>query len=205
MQEEMQSKRPEEALRASELRYRRLFETAQDGILILNAHTGHITDVNPFMVNLLGYSYDEFIGRPLWEIGPFKDVKECKLAFQELQEKEYIRYESLPLETKDGRSIAVEFVSNVYGLNGGMRVIQCNIRDITEREQAEDVRHRSDEESRRSFEANPAGRYVARPDGRSVTCNSAFPRLLGFASVEEAIKVDLFSLYPDRASRDVFL
>src|SRR5437660_10489743 len=125
MQEEMQSKRPQEALRASELRYPRLFETAQDGILILNAHTGHITDVNPFMVNLLGYSYDEFIGRPLWEIGPFKDIKECKLAFLELQEKEYIRYESLPLETKDGRSIAVEFVSNVYGLSSGTRVINA--------------------------------------------------------------------------------
>ena len=205
MQEETQSRHSDEALRASELRYRRLFETAQDGILIVDAHTGQITDVNPFLINMLGYSYDEFIGTPLWEIGPFKDVKECKLAFQELQEKEYIRYESLPLETKDGRSIAVEFVSNVYGLNGGMRVIQCNIRDITERKQAEDVRHRSDEESRRFFEANPAGSYVASPDGRLITCNSAFARMLGFASVEEAIKVDLFSLYPDRASRDVFL
>jgi CRP/FNR family cyclic AMP-dependent transcriptional regulator len=205
MQEETQSKNSEETLRASELRYRRLFETAQDGILILDAHTGQITDVNPFLVRLLGYSYDEFIGTPLWEIGPFKDIKECKLAFLELQEKEYIRYESLPLETKDGRSIAVEFVSNVYGLNGGTRVIQCNIRDITKRKQAEDVRHRSDEETRRFFEANPAGSYVASPDGRLITCNSAFARMLGFASVEEAMKVDLVSLYPDRASREVFL
>jgi CRP/FNR family transcriptional regulator, cyclic AMP receptor protein len=205
MQEETQSKHSEEALRASELRYRRLFETAQDGILILDAHTGQITDVNPFLINLLGYSYDEFIGTPLWEIGPFKDTKECKLAFQELQEKEYIRYESLPLETKDGRSIAVEFVSNVYGLNGGTRVIQCNIRDITKRKHAEDARHRIDEEARRFFEANPAGSYVASPDGRLITCNSAFARMLGFASVEEAMKVDLFSLYPDRTSRVAFL
>jgi len=205
MQEETQSKHSEEALRASELRYRRLFETAKDGILILNAHTGQITDVNPFLVNLLGYSYDEFIGTPLWEIGPFKDIKECKLAFLELQEKEYIRYESLPLETKDGRSIAVEFVSNVYGLSGGTRVIQCNIRDITRRKQAEDVRHHSEEETRRFFEANPAGSYVASPDGRLITCNSAFARMLGFASVEEAMKVDLVSLYTDRASREAFL
>ncbi len=205
MQGETQPKHAEEALRASELRYRRLFETAQDGILILDAHTGQITDVNPFLVNLLGYSYDECIGTPLWEIGPFKDIKECKLAFLELQEKEYIRYESLPLETKDGRSVAVEFVSNVYGLNGGTRVIQCNIRDITKRKQAEDMRHRSDEETRRFFEANPAGSYVASPDGRLITCNSAFARMLGFASVEEALKVDLVSLYSDRAQRDVFL
>jgi PAS domain S-box-containing protein len=205
MQEEMEPKDSEEALRASELRYRRLFETAKDGILILDAKTGQITDVNPFLVNLLGYSYDEFTGTPLWEIGSFKDIKECKLAFLELQEKEYIRYESLPLETKDGRSIAVEFVSNVYGLSGATRVIQCNIRDITRRKQAEDARRRSDEEIRRFFETNPAGSYVASPDGRLITCNPAFARMLGFASVEEAMKVDMVSLYSDRASRDVFL
>lgn len=204
MQEETRSQHSEESLGASELRYRRLFEAAQDGILILDAHTGQITDVNPFLVNLLGYSYDEFIGMPLWEIGPFKDVKECKLAFLELQEKEYIRYESLPLETKDGRSVAVEFVSNVYGMNG-TKVIQCNIRDITKRKQAEDARRRTDERTRRFFEANPAGSYVASSDGRLTTCNSAFARMLGFASVEEAMKVDLVSLYPDRASREAFL
>jgi PAS domain S-box-containing protein len=157
------------------------------------------------LVNLLGYSHDEFIGKRLWEIGPFKDIKECKLAFVELQEKEYIRYESLPVETKGGRSIAVEFVSNVYGLNGGTRVIQCNIRDITKRKQAEDALHRSEEETRRFFEANPAGSYVASPDGKVMTCNAAFARMLGFASIEEAMKVDLVSLYPNRASRDVFL
>src|SRR5271167_2687787 len=181
---ETDPKNSEDLLRASELKYRRLFETAKDGILILDAKTGEITDVNPFLLNLLGFTREEFIGARLWEIGPFKDIKECKLAFLELQEKEYIRYESLPLETKDGRSIAVEFVSNVYGLNGGTRVIQCNIRDITKRKQEEDVRHRSDEETRRFFEANPAGSYVASPDGRLITCNSAFARMLGFASVE---------------------
>src|SRR6202158_5746813 len=205
MPEETKPNHAKDALRASELRYRRLFETAQDGILILDAKTGQITDVNPFLVNLLGYSYGEFIGTPLWEIGPFKDTKECKLAFLELQEKEYIRYESLPLETKDGRSIAVEFVSNVYGLNGGTRVIQCNIRDITKRKQAEDALHRSEEETRRFFEANPAGSYVASAEGRLIACNSAFARMLGFASVEEVMKVDLVSLYSDRASRDIFL
>jgi len=205
MQEETEPRHSEEALRASELRYRRLFETAKDGILILDSKTGQIRDVNPFLVSLLGYTYNEFIGLPLWEIGPFKDIKECKLAFLELQDKEYIRYESLPLETKDGRSIAVEFVSNVYGLSAGTRVIQCNIRDITKRKQAEDALHRREEEIRRFFEANPAGSYVASPDGRLITCNPAFARMLGFASVEEAMKVDLVSLYPDRASRNAFL
>src|ERR1022692_1563142 len=155
MQEEMETKDSEEALRASELRYRRLFETAKDGILILDAKTGQITDVNPFLVNLLGYSHDELVGVRLWEIGPFKDIKECQLAFVELQEKEYIRYDSPPLETKDGRSISVEFVSNVYGLSAGTRVIQCNIRDITKSKQMEEALRQSEERFRVALKNSP--------------------------------------------------
>jgi PAS domain S-box-containing protein len=123
-------------LEDSEVQYRRLFETAQDGILILDAETGQILDVNPFLIGMLGYRYKEFIGRKLWEIGPFKDVEASKLAYQELQEKDYVRYENLPLETRDKREIQVEFVSNVYQVNHS-RIIQCNIRDITDRKQIE--------------------------------------------------------------------
>ena len=122
----------EEALKISETRYRRLFETAQDGILILDAETGQIADVNPFLVEMLGYSYADFLGKKLWEIGPFKNIKASKDSFLELQDKGYVRFEDLPLETKDGRQIAVEFVSNVYLVNRH-KVIQCNIRDISER------------------------------------------------------------------------
>ncbi|MBN2462552.1 MAG: PAS domain S-box protein [Dehalococcoidia bacterium] len=123
-------------LKDSEIRYRRLFETAQDGILILDAETGQITDVNPFLMHMLGYSHKEFIGKRLWEIGPFKDVEASRTAYRELQEKEYVRYENLPLETRDKRQIQVEFVSNIYKVNHS-RVIQCNIRDITARKQIE--------------------------------------------------------------------
>ncbi len=120
-----------------EIRYRRLFEAAQDGILILDAKSGAITDVNPFLINMLGYSRREFIRKKLWEVGAFKDVKASKQAFQALQKHEYIRYEDLPLRAKDGRLMQVEFVSNVYTA-GSERVIQCNIRDITERKRAQD-------------------------------------------------------------------
>jgi two-component system, cell cycle sensor histidine kinase and response regulator CckA len=205
MPEETEPTISEELLRASELKYRRLFETAKDGILILDAKTGAITDVNPFLLNLLGFAYDEFIGARLWDIGPFKDVMECKLAFVELQEKEYIRYESLPLETRDGKSVAVEFVSNVYGLSGGTRVIQCNIRDITKRKQVDDALHRSEEEYRLFFHSNLAGNYVSTPDGKVLACNSAFAGMFGFTSIEEALKQNLASLYPDPRDLEVFV
>jgi formate hydrogenlyase transcriptional activator len=131
-QDQTGQRQSEESLKISETRYRRLFETAQDGILILDAETGQISDVNPFLIEMLGYSYEDFLGKKLWEIGPFKNTEASKTAFLELQSKGYVRFEDLPLETKDGRPIAVEFVSNVYLVNHH-KVIQCNIRDITER------------------------------------------------------------------------
>lgn len=125
-------------IKTSELRYRRLFEAAQDGILILNAETGAITDVNPYLIKMLEYSRDELVGKKLWEVGAFQDVQASQTAFAALQEEEYIRYEDLPLRAQSGRLIDVEFVSNVYWV-GEERVIQCNIRDITERKQAQDA------------------------------------------------------------------
>jgi PAS domain S-box-containing protein len=123
----------------SETRYRRAFEAAMDGILILDATSGEVVDANPFLLDLLGYSLPELVGRKLWEIGRFNDIAASESAFSELQRKDYIRYENLPLETKGGRRREVEFVSNAY-LVDGSRFIQCNIRDITARKQEDDER-----------------------------------------------------------------
>jgi PAS domain S-box-containing protein len=135
---DVERQRVEATLQVSETRYRRLFETAQDGILILDADTGCITDVNSFLVKMLGYSHAEFLGKRLWEIGPFKDTAAAQAAFIELRSKGYIRYEDLPLETRDGRRMNVEFVSNVYWVDQ-QQVIQCNIRDISARLRAEEA------------------------------------------------------------------
>jgi PAS domain S-box-containing protein/putative nucleotidyltransferase with HDIG domain len=122
----------EQSLRNSELRYRRLFESAQDGILIVNAETGSINDVNPYLIDMLGYSREEFVEKKLWEVGAFKDIEASRNSFLALQKNEFIRYENLPLKTKGGRLVQVEFVSNVY-LVGNEKVIQCNVRDISDR------------------------------------------------------------------------
>ncbi len=128
-------------IRESEVRYRRLFESAKDGILILDAHSAKITDANPFIAQMLGYSHDQFLGLELWQIGLFKGVEANKAAMRELQKNRYIRYEDLPLETQAGQRLNVEFVSNVYG-QAGDTVIQCNIRDISDRKRLEEsLRH----------------------------------------------------------------
>jgi len=120
------------AMLLSETRYRRLFEAAKDGILILDFTTGKIVDANPFMCELLGYSHEDFVGRELWEIGLFGDKSANEAAVSTLQKDGYLRYEHLPLESSDGRRVEVEIVANAYA-EGDHQVIQCNVRDITER------------------------------------------------------------------------
>jgi PAS domain S-box-containing protein len=126
------------AVSASELRYRRLFEAAPDGIIMVDSKTRQIADVNPFLVKFLGYTREEVIGRELFEIGLLKDEAASQAAFRELQAVGSIRYEDLPLETKEGRRVDVEFVSNLYQ-EGDQQVIQCNVRDITVRKNTENA------------------------------------------------------------------
>ena len=181
----------EHPLSNPELRYRRLFESAQDGILILNAETGLINDVNPYLINMLGYSREEFVEKKLWEVGAFKDIEASRNSFLALQQDEYIRYDDLPLKTKDGRLVQVEFISNVY-LVGNEKVIQCNIRDIGDRKRAE-AALRAKAEANWSLIENledhwlliknlPVGVVVHAPDTHIVLCNPEGSQLLGMSS-----------------------
>jgi two-component system cell cycle sensor histidine kinase/response regulator CckA len=164
-----------DALRNSEVKYRRLFEAAQDGILILDATNGLITDVNPFLVHLLGYPHEELVGKTLWAIGLFKDIEAAKAAFQELQANSYVRYEDLPLKSKSGRSVNVEVVSNAYK-EDGKTVIQCNIRDITQRKHAE----RSGQRLRQAHKMEAVGQLAG---GLAHDFNNLLGVILGYCEI----------------------
>lgn len=175
----LENKSGAEALQDSEKRYRRLFESARDGILILDAETGMVVDVNPFLLRLLGYSYEDLCGRHIWDLGVFKDIAASKDAFKTLQDNEYIRYDDLPLETRKGQPIAVEFVSNVY-LVDHSKVIQCNIRDIT-------ARKRADAEHKRLMAAiEQVGEAIVMTDAQGIIqfVNPAFEQTTGFSREE---------------------
>lgn len=131
------------------IRYRRLFETAYDGILLLDFESGEIEDVNPYLIQMLGYSKDEFVGRQLWEIGAIIDREASVQALADLKRDGYIKYDDLPLKRKSGELIHVEFVSNVYKVDSQV-VIQCNIRDITDRMRAESALLKAQEASTKS-------------------------------------------------------
>ena len=173
----------EQALRLSELRYRRLFEAAQDGILILEVETGRITDVNPFLVKLLGFSHEEMVGQTVGELSPFRDLVSNQAMLERLQKDGYVRYENLPLQTQDGRQIAVEFVSNIYQA-GDKRVIQCNIRDITARRRVERALQQSEAEFRSLAETMPQIVWATRADGGSIYFNQQWSEYTGLTPQE---------------------
>lgn len=153
-----------EAIRHSEIRFRRIFEAAQDGIIMLDPVSRKITDANPFIARLLGYTREELLGKELWEIGLLADEKDSQQAFRDLQMNGFIRYEDLPLETKTGERREVEFVSHLYD-EGDLKVIQCNIRDITIRKRIEAALSHSEERYRTLFELGPVGVYCCGVDG----------------------------------------
>jgi PAS domain S-box-containing protein len=177
------------ALRASELSYRRLFEAAQDGILILDFASGRIADANPFLVKLLGFSHEEMLGRTVAELSPFKDIASNRTMLEQLQQDRYVRYEHLPLETRDGRRIAVEFVCNVYPA-GDQEVIQCNIRDITQRV-------KSEARFRRLVESNVQGVFFWNTRGEITQGNDAFLHLVGYTREDlAAARINWIALTP---------
>jgi len=142
-----EQKKSEEALKVSEVRYRRLFESAKDGIMIVEAETGEITEVNPFLAEMLGYPREQFLGRKMWEFPPLTAIVANKTEFEVLQHRDYFHNDDLQLLDNGGRSIAVEVVSNSYQVDQA-RVLQFNIRDITVRKHAEEALLKSEEQCR---------------------------------------------------------
>jgi len=188
-------KEAEQALRQCEFRYRRLFETAKDGILLIDAEAGRIADINQRVIDLLGYPREEYLGKVLWNVAPFKGSTAAKVAFAELREKRYLHCEELPLETKDGRRIAVELVCNAYP-EGDRTLMQCNIRDISERRLADARIMESEAQFRALVEQQIAGIYIARDDGTLAYVNPHFAEMFGYTSAE-VIGRPLLDFVPD--------
>lgn len=126
----------EQALKEAEARYRRLFETAQDGILILDGRTGRITEVNRRIHDMLGFPESEIVGSKLWEISAFLDIRQCKAAYQELRRQGQVRFDGIPLQTADGQTLIAELVASLCTVKR-RTVVQCNIRDVSERKRVE--------------------------------------------------------------------
>jgi PAS domain S-box-containing protein/putative nucleotidyltransferase with HDIG domain len=181
-------------MQESEIRYRRLFEAAQDGILILDAETGMIEDVNPFLIKMLGYSREEFLKKKIWEVGAFIDIEANQIAFESLQKNEFIRYEDLPLRTKDGLLIEVEFISNVY-LVGVEKVIQCDVRDITEHKTLIRAMMENEKKYHSFIETSSDGIFIFELSGKILNVNNAICNELGYTKTE-LISMNVWNIIP---------
>ena len=193
---EQAEKKSEQDIQAAQLDYQRLFQAAKDGILILDAETGKISDANPSLVQMLGFSHAELVDKPIWELGAFRDIVSNKAKFEQLQSEGYTRYENLALETRDGRKITVEFVSNVY-LAGERNVIQCNVRDITERKIAEESSIRLAAIVNSSDDAI-IGKTL---EGIITSWNPGAERMFGY-SASEAVGASICMLFPPQCTGD---
>lgn len=177
--------RARSALNASELRYRRLFETSPDGVFLFDAETGMLTDANPYMVELLGLPREKLIGRTLWESGLFTDAELGRTTFRELQAKDFYRFEQLPIVGPDGKRWYVDFTCNAYKASG-KRVMQCNVRNITDRKRAEDALRDSEERYRTLVEVSPQGVWVAGLDGALIYINQYWIEYSGMSIAQSA-------------------
>ncbi len=129
----------EERLRSSENRYRRLFEASTDGILMVDPHSGFIIDVNPSLLHILGSTREQVVDRELWQVGLLPDQATQQAFLRQVQQDQVLRYEMLELATTDGDPCYVEWVSTLFQANGH-EVLQCSLRDITDRRRAEEAR-----------------------------------------------------------------
>ncbi len=197
-------KQAEDAVCVSEIRYRRLFETAHDGVLLIDPETRKITDANPFMSKLLGYSHQELVGKELYEIGLLKDEVASQKMFRRLKRTHEVRYQDLPLESQSGKHQEVEVVANLYQEND-RPVIQCNIRDITERKRAEDILRRNEALFSSLIGHAPVGVYVV--DARFCLQQANPPALKAFAEVDPLIHRDFSEIvrivWPKRVAEQI--
>ena len=170
-----------EALREREERYRLLFETISDAIMVFDAETGQFVDVNSAAQSLYGYTRDEFLalGQPVITAQPDASRDSIKQTLSGKLARVPLRYH----RRKDGTVFPVEIAANMFTL-GGRRLLCGVIRDITERRQAEEVLRESEERFRTTFESAPIGMDIVDAKGRPIRVNRAFQDMLGYTEDE---------------------
>ena len=181
-------------------RYKKLFETTRDGILVLNADTGEITDINPFLTELLGITHREITGKKLCEIDLFKDIPESDILFNKLQNNKYFRHDNLRLKTAGGRVIPVELVGNTYS-EDNTKMIQCNIRDICDCKKLEETLSNSEQKYRDLFQHSCEAIIISGPDSRLIDANPAAVKMFGLKSREDMLGIPAVKLYANPEQR----
>jgi PAS domain S-box-containing protein len=172
-------KQLENLLTDSEERYRHLFETASDGIVFLEQCEGKITHANPASEKMLGYTKKELIGNKLQDIGVLLDMGDFQKTIQHLNRNGFLNYNDVPVKTKSGQ----EMDTDIY-LVDRATLVQCSIRDVTERKRTEDALRQNEEKYRTILEDIQEGYFEVDFSGNFTFFNDSLCRVLGYSKEE---------------------
>ncbi len=173
-------KQLENVLNESEEKYRRAFETADDGIIFLEKSKLKIHQVNPAIMTMLGYSRKEFIGNELVGIGFPDEFGAVAEILQTLEQYGICHYRDVTVQSKAGQAIPTD----IY-MTDRTRLVQCNVRDVTERKMTEEKLQDLESKYRALFEGSADGILIADIDSKVFKyANPALCRMLGYTDEE---------------------
>ena len=197
----------DEALRESEMKYRALFEFANDAVFIMSTDGEQIL-VNNQAADLLGYTIEELSGISYRDIVASYEYKDAKNKLQALLSgKSFKPYERIA-RRKGGTEIPVEITATlIRNLEGKPLFVQSVVRDISERKKAEDTLNESREMYRTLVETSPNAVTVTNLEGKITYVSQGTLLMHGFDSVEELIGKSAFSFIApedyDRAAENL--
>ena len=169
----------EQALVASEERFRRLFETSHDGLLLVNKETGIIIEVNEALTELLGMSRDEVIGKQIQETGIVSHETDVPGLIEKLIDTGFYVFDNVLINLKT----SLPFTAQV-SLTNRSTVIQCNIRDISERISEKQLLQEAASEWQATFNTVPDLIAVLDREMRILRTNDAFKHFFSVTAGE---------------------
>ncbi len=191
---------------SGERRFRRLVEHAWDAFVLADA-SGTITFASGSLRRLLGYSAEDALGQSIFDVVFHEDVAAARAAFHEvLQQSGAQMAQEFRATRGDGSVCWLEVTGTNLIADASVRAVIVNLRDVTDRKEAEEALLRSEQGYRRLVEHAIYGVYRSDRAGRFLAVNPALVRMLGYASEEELLEVDVATqVYVDPAQQQALI
>ena len=177
-------KRAENALRRSEERYRLLFGSISDAILVHPFHKDSspevFVEVNDVACERLGYTREELLTKSTFDIDAPEGLTAIPEAMKRLKAEGHSEWEGMHV-TRDGRKIPVEISNRLFELDGKPMIL-ATIRDISERKNAERASRDHEETLHALLNATTDMAFLVESDGTLRACNEAFAKAAGALS-----------------------
>ncbi len=196
--------RAEAALRDSEEKYRMLMQHANDGVVIADAETGSILDVNQRIEELTGRPAGDLIGKHIAELHPDRERDRCRKLFQDVVERESTIRGDLCVVHRGAKDIdvPVEISASIVEING-RKIVQGIFRDITRRLAAEEAERKEKERAEQYLDVAGVVIRVLDRTGNVILINRKGGEILGYEE-EEIVGKNWFDAFvPERSRNEI--